>query len=328
MGHKTVLVTGGAGYVGSHACAALAQAGYQPVVYDNLSRGHEWAVKFGPLEVGDIMDSARLAEVFARHKPVGVMHFAAHSFVGESVTDPAIYYRNNVYGSLNLLQSMIAADVRKIVFSSTCAVYGIAETVPLTEKLPLAPVNPYGASKWMVERILADFAAAYGLTYAALRYFNAAGGAPDLGIGEAHDPETHLVPLVLDAAAGKRKSITIFGIDYPTPDGSCIRDYIHVLDLASAHIAALERLVDGAAPMTINLGNGAGYSVREVIAAAEQVTGRRVPVEIGPRRAGDPPTLIADASHARSLLGWIPQRPAIATQLQDAWSWHQQHHLR
>lgn len=320
-----VLVTGGAGYVGSHCCKALAQAGFLPIVYDNLTTGHDWAVKWGPLEVGDVLDRARLDAVIAKYKPVAALHFAALSQVGESMTQPARYWRVNVAGSLTLLEALIAAEVKSFVFSSTAAIFGIPTRVPIVEDQPYAPINPYGQSKLAVENILMDFSAAYGLRATALRYFNAAGADPDAQIGEDHAPESHLIPLVLDAAAGRRPDIAMFGEDYATPDGTCLRDYVHVDDLASAHVLALKRLIGGGETRFFNLGNGNGFSVREVIAAAKIVTGRDFAVRVAPRRAGDPPSLVADSTQAKSTLGWKPQRAAIETQIGDAWRWHQAH---
>jgi len=317
-----ILVTGGAGYIGSHACKALAQAGYTPVVFDSLVYGHEWAVQWGPFEQGDLSDRARLDELFTTYDFAAVIHFAAYAYVGESVTDPAKYYRNNVAGTLNLLEAMIAHDVKQIVFSSTCATYGEPESIPITESHPQRPINPYGASKLMVERMLADFDQAYGLRHIALRYFNAAGADPDGKIGEDHDPETHLIPLVLDAAAGMRSNITIYGDDYDTPDGTCIRDYIHVSDLADAHLLALQALEQGGTSRAYNLGNGHGYSVQEVIDTARQVTGREIPVRIGRRRPGDPDRLIGDASLIRQDLGWQPKFAALDKIIETAWQWH------
>ena len=321
MSSEIVLVTGGAGYIGSHACKALAQAGYTPVVYDNLAYGHEWAVKWGPFERGDIQDRARLDQVIVRHRPVAVLHFAAFAYVGESVTDPAKYYRNNTVGSLSLLEAMQAHGVRDIVFSSTCATYGMPDVLPIAEAAPQRPINPDGASKLMVERMLADFAPAYGMGYLALRYFNAAGADPDGEIGEDHDPETHLIPLVLDAASGRRESIAVFGTDYDTPDGTCIRDYIHVTDLAQAHVLALKALRAGAPSDVFNLGNERGYSVREVIAAVERATGLPVPVKEAPRREGDPAALVADARKARDILGWRPRHAELDDMVRTAWAW-------
>ncbi len=318
---RTILVTGGAGFVGSHACKALRAAGYLPVTYDNLSRGVSEAVKWGPLEVGDLADHTRLAAVLEIHQPVAVMHFAALAYVGESVADPGLYYSNNVAGSLSLIRAALAAGVRAIVFSSTCATYGTAERLPLTEQAPQRPINPYGWSKLMVERILWDFDAAHGLRSVMLRYFNAAGSDPDGEIGENHTPETHLVPLVLDAAQGSTGPVTVFGTDYPTPDGTCIRDYIHVADLADAHVRALDYLLSGGKTVALNLGTGTGHSVAEVIATASAITGRSVPVTFGPRRLGDPPALVAAPDQAMAVLGWRPRRPELETMIADAWRW-------
>jgi len=320
---KTVLVTGGAGYIGSHACKALAAAGYRPVSYDNLVYGHRWAVRWGPLEVGDIGDRARLEEVIAQYRPAAVMHFAGYAYVGESVQDPGKYYRNNAAGTLTLLEAMRDGGIGRLIFSSTCSTYGVPEQIPITEDHPQRPINPYGASKLMIERMLQDFGAAHGLRSVALRYFNAAGADPDGETGESHDPETHLIPLVLDAAAGRRPAITVFGEDYDTPDGTCIRDYIHVTDLADAHVLALQALERGASSTAYNLGNGTGFSVREVIERAERVTGRSIPVEIGPRRDGDPPRLIGDARRIRHELGWTPRYADLDAILATAWRWHQ-----
>lgn len=320
---QAILVTGGAGYIGSHTCKALAQAGYTPVTYDNLVYGHEWAVRWGPLEQGDIQDRVALDAVIAKYRPQAVIHFAAYAYVGESVSDPGKYYRNNVAGTLTLLEAMRDHAIGRIVFSSTCATYGIPPTVPIVEETPQHPINPYGASKLMVERILADFGPAHALGWIALRYFNAAGADPDTQIGEAHDPETHLIPLALDAAAGRRPALTVFGHDYDTPDGTCVRDYIHVSDLAQAHVLALAALERGVPSQPINLGNGAGFTVREVIASVERVTGLSVPCILGDRRAGDPPALISDAARARKTLGWNPQLADIDAIISTAWAWHQ-----
>jgi len=316
-----VLVTGGAGYIGSHACKALALAGHEPITYDNLVYGHEWAVQWGPLEKGDIGDRQRLDQVMRQYRPDAVMHFAAFAYVGESVEDPGKYYRNNVAGTLTLLESMRDNAVGKIIFSSTCATYGEPEVVPIRESEPQAPVNPYGASKLMVEQMLRDFGQAHGLSSAALRYFNAAGADPEGEIGEDHDPETHLIPLVLDVAADRRPQITVFGDDYDTPDGTCIRDYIHVTDLAAAHLLALYALEGRNGFSAYNLGNGAGYSVREVIDTSRQITGREIPVTVGARRPGDPPALVGDASRARQELGWEPRYADLPTIIDTAWRW-------
>lgn len=323
MSKKNVLVTGGAGYIGSHACKALAQAGYTPVTFDNLVYGHEWAVKWGPLERGDILDRARLDAVLEHYQPIAIMHFAAFAYVGESVTDPGKYYRNNVGGSLTLIEAARDHNVQKIVFSSTCATYGTPDQLPITEDTPQRPINPYGATKLMVERILADFSAAHDIDYIALRYFNAAGADPDNMIGEDHDPETHLIPLVLDAASGRRPNVTIFGTDYETPDGTCVRDYIHVSDLADAHVRALEALIEGTPSQVFNLGLGFGFSVLDVVHAVEAVTGLKVPVVHGARRAGDPAALVSDPSKANDVLGWQPTHRDLEEIVATAWGWHQ-----
>jgi len=318
----SVLLVGGAGYIGSHTAKYLAQQGFLPVVYDDLSRGHREAVKWGPLEVGDIADGARLGEVLARHAPRAVVHFAAFAYVGESVTEPALYYRNNVAGTLSLLEAMRAAGVRNLVFSSSCATYGVPAAVPVVEECPQNPINPYGRSKLMIEQVLADYGPAYDFRAICLRYFNAAGADPDGELGEDHDPEPHLIPLVLEAAAGRQPSISIHGSDYPTRDGTCVRDFIHVTDLAQAHALALRHLLAGGASVNLNLGNGAGYSVREVIDAAEKVTGKKIPVTHGPRRPGDPPELVGSAAKARALLGWRPEFASIESIIRTAWAWH------
>ena len=318
-----MLVTGGAGYVGSHACKALARAGYLPVTYDNLSRGHAWAVKWGPLERGDLMNAARLGAVFRKHRPVAVLHFAALANVGEAVADPRHCYRINVGGTINLLEAMREAAVNRIVFSSSCAVYGAPKKIPIPESHARAPLNPYGRSKLMAELIFADAASAYGLDSVSLRYFNAAGADPDGEIGEVHDPETHLIPLALEAAAGPRRKLTIHGTDYPTRDGTCIRDYVHVADLADAHVLALGYLARKRGAGAFNLGNGGGFSVRQVIAAAERVTGRNVQVREGPRRPGDSPVLVGDAASARRKLGWKPRHRDLEAIIGSAWRWSQ-----
>jgi UDP-arabinose 4-epimerase len=320
---KRVLVTGGAGYVGSHACKALSRAGYLPVVYDNLSRGHAWAVKWGPLERGDLMNAARIGAALRKHRPLAVLHFAALAYVGESVEDPLRYYRNNVGGTMNLLEAMRNHGVDRLVFSSTCSVYGIPERVPIPERHAQRPVNPYGSSKRMVEQLLADSAPAYGLRSVSLRYFNAAGADPDGEAGEAHDPETHLIPLALDAAAARGRRLTIHGTDYPTRDGTCIRDYVHVADLADAHVLALGYLARKPVAAAFNLANGGGFTVREVIAAAERVTGRKIRVREGPRRPGDPPALVGDAAAARRRLGWKPRYRDLESIIGTAWRWMQ-----
>jgi UDP-glucose-4-epimerase GalE len=319
---KNILVTGGAGYIGSHACKALAKAGYTPIAYDNLVYGHREAVRWGPLVEGDLADRALLAETLDRFAVAAVIHFAAFAYVGESMEKPQLYFHNNVVNTITLLDAMLAAKLRHIVFSSSCATYGTPARVPITEDTPQNPVNPYGESKLICERAIHWYGVAHGMTYAALRYFNASGADPDCEIGEAHDPETHLVPLVLATALGRRAQIDIYGTDYPTPDGSAVRDYIHVQDLAEAHVAALARLLGGGTSLAVNLGTGSGHSVREVIEAAERITGRRIARREMPRRAGDPPVLVADVSQAKALLGWSARLSDLDTILSTAWAWH------
>jgi UDP-arabinose 4-epimerase len=321
-----IIVTGGAGYIGSHTCKALAEAGFLPIAYDNLSFGHEWAVRWGPLERGDILDQERLNQVLETYNPSAVVHFAAHAYVGESVGQPAKYYRNNVVGSLNLLEAMHAHGLKQIVFSSTCAIYGSPQRIPIPEEHPQSPINPYGASKLMIERMLADFGAAYGMNSVSLRYFNAAGADPDGEIGEDHDPETHLIPLVLEAASGKRPHITIYGTDYDTPDGTCIRDYVHVTDLAQAHVLALISLQGIRGSLSYNLGTGQGFSVREVVRTGHAVTGRNIVVKEGSRRLGDPSRLVADSARAKRELGWTPQYGKLEPVIATAWDWTLRHH--
>lgn len=316
----TVLVTGGAGYIGSHACKLLKAAGHRPVVYDNLNTGWREAVKFGPLIEGDLLDRDRLREAFSEVRPDAVMHFAALSNVGESVQKPELYWRNNVAGTMNLLDAMREAGVDKLVLSSTCATYGEAQR-EMTEDHPQAPLSPYGQSKLAMERMALDYAR-HGLRTVMFRYFNVAGADPEAEIGEAHDPETHLIPIILQAIAGERPALTIYGDDYDTPDGSCIRDYLHVNDLAEAHILGLDHLIGGGEPLTLNLGTGAGYSVKEVIDAAEKVTGRKVPHSTGPRRDGDPARLICGGDLAAQRLGWRPQN-GLTEMIADAWRWSQ-----
>ncbi len=320
---KHILVTGGAGYIGSHACKALAEAGYVPVTFDNLVYGHEWAVRWGPLVCGDILDRDALDAAIRQWQPVAVMHFAAFAYVGESVLNPGKYYRNNVAGSLNLLEAMRDHSIDKFIFSSTCATYGIPDVVPIPETLAQHPINPYGASKLMIEQMLRDFDVAHGLRSISLRYFNAAGADPDGEAGESHDPETHLIPLVLDAAMGARPEIVVFGEDYETPDGTCIRDYIHVTDLADAHLRALAALESGEPTTAYNLGNGRGFSVKEVIDAARKITGLEIPVRYGGRRPGDPPRLVGDATRIRRALGWQPKHADLTEMIDTAWRWHQ-----
>ncbi len=319
-----VLVVGGAGYVGSHCARLLRQQGHGVYVYDNLSRGHREAVPDDRLIVGEAADRPLLVRTMREHQIDAVMHFAAFALVNESVNDPALYYRNNVIAALELLDAMREADVKKLVFSSTTATYGEPDTVPIPETTPQHPINPYGFTKLVMEQAMADYAAAYGLAYAALRYFNAAGASPDGTIGEDHEPESHLIPIVLQVALGQREAITVFGDDYPTPDGSCIRDYVHVDDLGAAHLAALDKIQPGRG-LCINLGTGNGYSVRQVIEACRQVTGHPIPEVIGARRAGDPPELVADARLAKQLLGWTPQYTDVKSIVETAWNWHRSH---
>ncbi|TWB24568.1 UDP-L-arabinose 4-epimerase [Nitrospirillum amazonense] len=313
-----ILVTGGAGFVGSHTCKSLAAAGFLPVTYDDLSNGVRDAVKWGPFEQGRLEDEARVAAVMRAHRPIAVIHFAAFIEAGQSVREPARFYRNNIGGSLALLQVMQAHGLDKIIFSSTAAVYGNPQFTPIPEHHPLAPVNPYGRGKLMTESILADLDAAHGMRHVVLRYFNACGADPDGELRENHQPETHLIPLALQAAYGQRADIAVFGTDYPTPDGTCVRDYVHVTDLASAHVLALKRLLADGASLTANLGTGRGYSVREVIAAVAAVTARDVPIRLAERRPGDPAILVADATVARRELGWSPQFPELTQQVQHA----------
>ncbi len=318
-----ILVTGGAGYIGAHGCKALRAAGHEPVVFDDFRTGWRQAVKFGERIEGDLLDPAALADAFARVRPDAVMHFAALSDVGESMRDPALYWRNNVGGTLNLLTAMHDAGVGAIVFSSTAATYGEPEEDPITEAAPQRPINPYGASKLAVEAMLTDFERAHGIRSAVFRYFNVAGADEDREIGEHHVPETHLVPNILDAAAGAREAITVNGTDYPTPDGTCIRDYVHVMDLVDAHVLATDRLLAGGDSLRLNLGTGAGFSVAEVVAAAREVVGTEIPVEYGPRRPGDPVRLVCDGSKAQEILGWRPRRSEMPRMIADAWAWRQ-----
>lgn len=319
-----VLVTGGAGYVGSHACLKLAEAGYEPIVFDDLSNGHEAFVRWGPFEHGDIRNRARLAEVFERHRPDAVMHFAALIEVGESVKAPGRFYEINVGGAANVIQAAQGAGVGAFVFSSTCATYGDPVRVPMDETHPQAPLNPYGRSKLMIEQALADMDAYAGLRFTALRYFNAAGADPEGRIGERHEPETHAIPLLLQAAQGRRPGFSIFGTDYETRDGTAVRDYVHVLDLADAHVSALKRLLDGGASDVFNLGTGTGTTVRELIEAVKRTTGRDFPVVETGRRPGDAPVLVADNAKAREALGWSP-RWSLDDIIAHAWAWHDRH---
>ena len=319
----SILIAGGAGYIGSHAAKLVAQAGLEPVVLDNFVYGHKWAAKWGPLVEGDLADRAFVDRVLTEHKVSAVIHFAAFAYVGESVKNPRKYFHNNVVNTLNLLDAMVDAGVRDIVFSSTCATYGEPSQVPISEEQLQTPVNPYGESKLMVEKILRWYQNAYDLRFAALRYFNAAGADPDGEIGEDHDPETHLIPLAIEAALGRGPELQIFGTDYPTPDGTAVRDYIHVTDLAEAHLLALSKLEKGATDLRLNLGTGKGHSVREVLGAVEKISGRKVPAREVGRRPGDPPALVADARRASEILGWKPRYPALETIVEHALRWHE-----
>jgi UDP-arabinose 4-epimerase len=318
----TIFVTGGAGYIGSHCCKAFAEAGWDVVVYDNLKQGWRDMVKWGRLIEGDILDAERLEAAIREIRPDAVAHFAALISVGESVADPAIYYRNNSFGAFNLLEAMRRTGVNKIIFSSTAATYGVPKITPIPENHLQQPINPYGWSKLMVERMLADYDAAYGLRYAALRYFNAAGADPDGEIGERHEPETHLIPLAARGALRANYQFTIYGEDFETRDGTCVRDYVHVTDLAAAHRAALQYLMDGGESAAFNLGTGEGATVKEIAAAVERASGRPLPRTIGPRRAGDPPVLIASSEKAKRVLGWTPKHSAIDEIVQTAFAWH------
>ncbi|MEG3435931.1 UDP-glucose 4-epimerase GalE [Pannus brasiliensis CCIBt3594] len=329
MKNSMILVVGGAGYIGSHVVLALQEAGYPVLVLDNLVYGHRDLVEEvlrAKLVIGDIGDRSLLRDVFATYPIGAVLHFAAYAYVGESAIDPGKYYRNNVANTVTLLEAMREAGVDRLVFSSTCATYGIPDLVPIPENHPQQPINPYGASKWMVERILADYHAAYRLNYVCFRYFNAAGADPEGRLGEDHDPETHLIPLVLQTALGQRDAARVFGTDYPTPDGTCIRDFIHVRDLADAHVAGLEYLLRGGESTVFNLGNGNGFSVRQVIDTARRVTGKSIPVVESPRRPGDPPILVGEADKARLVLGWTPHYSDLESIVTHAWRWHCQRH--
>ena len=322
---KHVLIAGGAGYIGSHMCKYLAKSGYQPVVLDNLSRGHQQAVKWGPFIQGSLSDAPLLKRIFSDYPITAVMHFAAFCYVGESVEAPLMYYQNNVAETLKLLEAMLDANILYFIFSSSCAVYGEPVETPITEAHPQNPINPYGRSKRMVEQILDDFHDAYGLESVSLRYFNAAGADSEGEIGEDHRPETHLIPLTLQAALGQRDAIHIFGDDYQTKDGTCIRDFVHIEDLAQAHLFALERLQRGKPGGTFNLGNGNGYSVKQVIDAAREVTGKPIPTKISKRRPGDPAILVGSHQKAMTELGWRPQYPDLQSIIETAWRWHKAH---
>jgi UDP-glucose 4-epimerase len=318
-----VLVTGGAGYIGSHVVKELRGKGYRPLVYDNLSTGHQWAVRKEELIEGDLEDQGYVKETLHKEKPLAVMHFAASALVGESIEKPEYYFRNNVINTFNLLEVMLASGVRYFIFSSSAAVYGNPHQVPIREDHPLEPINPYGEGKVFVEKALRWYEEAHDLRYISLRYFNAAGADPEGELGEAHNPETHLIPRILEVALGKRPEIEIYGTDYDTPDGTCIRDYIHVTDLAQAHILALEALLDGASSRVYNLGNQKGFSVREVLEVAREITGNPIPSKESPRRPGDPPVLVASSERIKKKLGWKPRYDDLKTILETAWEWMQ-----
>lgn len=317
-----ILIVGGAGYIGSHINKRLSLQGYKTVVFDNLSCGHREFLKWGEFVEGDIGNIDQLRSLFSKHQFAAVMHFSAFTYVGESVADPAKYYVNNVMNTLNLLNAMRESNIRNFIFSSSAATYGDPLEIPITESHQLSPINPYGRTKLMVENILADYSYAYGMQYVALRYFNAAGADSDCEIGEWHEPETHLIPLVLDAAAGVRKNIQVYGNDYNTADGTCVRDYIHVTDLADAHMLALQHLLRGDGSAVFNLGNGKGFSVQEVIDIARKITGKEIPVIEAGRRPGDPAVLIANADKAAAVLGWRPRYPGLDVIIETAWRWH------
>jgi len=319
---KKILVVGGAGYIGSYMCKYLAGHGYNPVALDNLVYGHREAVKWGPFIHGSLVDSEQLRHVFSKYEIVAVMHFAAFCYVGESVKEPAKYYRNNVANTLNLLEVMVEKGINNFIFSSSCATYGEPVAIPITESHPQNPINPYGWTKLIIEQILDDFEKAYGLKSISLRYFNAAGADPDCEIGEDHDPETHIIPLVLQTALGQRERINIFGNDYQTKDGTCIRDYIHIADLAQAHLLAMERLLNGLPGAIYNLGNGNGYSVKDVVDVARNVTGMPIPTVIAKKRPGDPAVLVGSSDKAMNDLGWEPMYPDLHTIIETAWRWH------
>lgn len=323
---QSVLVTGGAGYIGSHTCKALARAGFTPVAFDNLSLGHRDFVRWGPLVERDVGDAAAVAEACRSHGVIAAIHFAANTLVEESVADPIKYYRNNVAGTLGLLEGLRAAGVGALVFSSTCAIYGAPAQQPIMESTPTSPINPYGTSKLMVEQVLADCSRAYGLRYAALRYFNACGADPDGEVGELRSPESHLIPRAMMWLQGHLNDFRVFGSDYPTPDGTAVRDYIHVCDLAEAHVLALRKLADGWGGAALNLGTGRGISVREVLREISRVAGTELDVADGSRRPGDPPILVADPSRARDLLGFAARQSDLASIVRTAWGWHRKAH--
>lgn len=319
---NTILVTGGAGYIGSHTCKALAKSGVLPLTLDNLTYGNRWAVKWGPLVEGDLSDRVLLSSIFKEYRVSAVIHFAAYAYVGESMENPGKYFLNNVANTFHLLDAMNSAGVKHIVFSSSCAVYGHPDTIPIREDHPRHPINPYGESKLFVEKALNWYGVSHGMKFLSLRYFNAAGADPEGEIGEHHDPETHLIPLVIKAALGQSDPVEIYGTDYPTSDGTAIRDYIHVTDLASVHVLGLKYLIEGGKSTALNLGTEDGYSVRQVIDMVEHITGERVPVREAGRRPGDPPILVADAKRARRTLSWTPRYSSLKSIVETAWNWH------
>ena len=322
----SILISGGAGYIGSHTAKSLSRAGFEPVVYDNLSTGHRWAVQWGPLVEADLSDQASLRRALREYKVTAAIHFAAHAYVGESVREPRRYFENNVTNTLNLVHALLDESVNHIVFSSSCAVYGEPQGFPISESHSKLPVNPYGDSKLFIERVLDWYGRAYDLRWAALRYFNAAGADPEGKLGEAHNPETHLVPRLIEAALGRLESVEIFGADYPTDDGTAVRDYVHVSDLAEAHVATLRHLLSGGESFSANLGTGRGASVREVITSMERVSGTRINTKLASRRPGDPAVLIADATRAGRLLGWRPRLSSLDSIVSSAWGWHRRNH--
>lgn len=323
MRMKPILVTGGAGYIGSHTCKALAQAGYFPVSYDNLTRGHEWAVRWGPLEIGDIADQDRVTEVIRKYRPLAALHFAGYGYVGESMSDPSLYYGNNINASWKFLEALRACNLKHVIFSSSCATYGGVHSEPISEETPRAPMSTYGFTKNVIERMLTDYTRAYEFKVIAIRYFNAAGADPDSEIGELHDPEPHFIPTVLQVARGDKPALHINGDDYPTPDGSCVRDFIHVSDIADAHVLALTALLDRDVTGEFNLSNGSGYSLKQIVDIARRVTGCEIVCEIAPRLAGDPPYAVGNSARAQRLLGWQPKHASIDAIIDSAWRWMQ-----
>jgi UDP-arabinose 4-epimerase len=320
--NRKILVTGGAGYIGSHTCKKLHEMGYEPIVIDNLSTGHSWAVKWGPLVVGDIADENLIKSIIQQYSVDAVIHFAANAYVGESVNNPRKYYQNNVLGTINLLNAILDANVKHFVFSSSCATYGIPKIIPITEDQPCHPINPYGDSKLFVEKVLKWYGMGYNLNWIALRYFNAAGADPDIEIGEEHSPETHLIPLAINTALGKRSVLEVYGTEYPTKDGTAVRDYIHVSDLACAHIKSIDYLLNGGESKIMNLGNGIGYSVYDIIRSVEKFASISIPVKVKNNRQGDPPVLVAVADKAKKILNWELEYKSIDSIIETAWNWH------